>query len=587
MLDIKTVQRCAVGLATLLGCSSLSLSVMAQQAAPDAIGRVETFETSTDILQPEFMGTELQASSPGPAEAAEADRLYQSLLELREEVASKAAVDFTVPPGPRTDPPGWKGAEVEETAETEDFLILEGDSLLEQNLDNSDGDSSLFNELLPPGNLVVAKNAINTVLPASPQFKSSLGEPAAVNEGRNVFYTGNTFASFSPNRGFAGTWFQRNFPNPPFAGAIMCCDQDVEYSEGRKRTFWSTLWLDAARTRGVVQIAVMNSPISAPSCWYNISFGTTTIPDYPHIGLSNDFLYLSTNNITTTNGTWSGSQMWRLALDQMAECQGTPVQIFTWATGSQRVFVPVEGANDIMYWGLLNNSTSFRVFSWPEASNAVTSVSRAVSTSPHNNPDCRGGIGNNDFVQRSTSWSITGFRMRGWYGQPNGGGGRDAVGWMWNVGVDAAHPQGHIHSAVFDADSRALIGQPHIWNPNFCLAYPDVAPTERGHPAVVLAYGGRAGGGGVAARNAVMLGDDLAVGGPFGPFATVAVGTHNRTDGRFGDYFTIQQHSPCDMFLSAASYVLVDGTAGANAQHHYINFGRNRDTSCFLHWDPR
>lgn len=579
MLQIKAVQRCAVGLATLLGCSFLSLSLMAQGATAE----VEIFDTSTNILEPVFADAASSTASAGPLDMAESARLRQSLLELREKVALKAAVDFTVPSGPRTDPPGWRRAEVEETAETHDFLLLEGDSLLEQNLDDSNDDGAFLNELLPPGNLIVAKNAINTVLPTSPQFKSSLGESAVANEGRGVFYTGNTFASFSANRG--ATWFQRNFPTAPFTGARMCCDQDVEYSEGRKRVFWSMLWLNSTVTQGVVQIAVLRSPTSAPACWYNIGFGATTLPDYPHIGLSNDFLYLSTNNIT--NGAWSGSQMWRLGLDQMAECQSTSAQIFTWATGSQRIFVPVEGATDTMYWGLLNNSTSFRVFSWPEASNTVTSVNRAISTSPHNNPDCRGGIGNNDFIERGTSWSIAGFRMRGWYGQPNRGGGRDAVGWMWNVGVDAAHPQGHIHAAVFDADSRALIGQPHIWNSSFCFGYPDVAPTERGHPAVVLAYGGRAGGGGVAARNAVLLGDDLAAGGPFGPFATVAVGTHNRTDGRFGDYFTIQQHSPCDMFLSAGSYVLVNGTAGANAQHHYVNFGRNRDTSCFLHWDPR
>ena len=584
MLDMRMVPLGAVGIAALLGFSFPVFPAGAQETDPGGSGggAVEVFETTTEIVHPTFPGAAVDAATPDWTEAA---RLHDGLLDLRESIATRNTAGFESLPGAPLAPSGLDREPAGETVETKDVLLLETPAGSEQGLGLEDpsSDSLLFDETLPAETLVVTKNTINDITPTSPQFRSSLGETAIANLGRRVFYTGNTFASFSRDGGT--TWLQRNLPAPPFAGAIMCCDQDVVYSEARKRVFWSMLWLNDPRTRGSVQIAVLKRPTRSPACVYNIGFGNSTVPDYPHIGLSNDFLYLTTNNIT--DDSWSGSQVKRFPLDQMAECESAPAETFTWSTRPQRVFVPVEGATETMYWGMLDNSTRFRIFSWPETTDSVSSVTRTITTSPHNNPDCRGGVGNNDFIERSTSWSISGFRMRGWYGQPNKGGGTDAVGWMWNVGTDAEHPQGHIHAAVFDADSLDLIGEPHIWSSDFCYGYPDVTTTERGHPAVVLAYGGREGGGGSAANNAVLLGDDVAGDGPFGPHATVAEGTHNREDGRFGDYFTIGRHSPCHTSLIAASYVLSGGNSGSNTEHHYLSFGRNRDTRCFDFWDAR
>jgi hypothetical protein len=175
--------------------------------------------------------------------------------------------------------------------------------------------------------------------------------------------------------------------------------------------------------------------------------------------------------------------------------------------------------------------------------------------------------------------------MRGWYGLPPKGGTRDVVGFLWNVGADTAHPQGHIHGAVFDADTKNLVSQPHIFNSGFCFAFPDTAPTSRGHPAVILAFGGKSGGGGTAVRNGILLGDDSATGsGPFGSFVTVATGTHNPANSRYGDYLTIQQHEPCGLTMVAAGYVLSGGTGAANVQKRYIQFGRGRDQGCWNRW---
>ena len=547
----------SIGLAALAVTTAILLGIEAANAQNN---EEDVFETALEAVAPRSFSAGSQIA-PKLSQTERAD-LFRRHLERQEAVAAKANNNVQGPPGlPERFVEETKGAVERE---------FHGD----------------------PNTLVIAGNAINTVVPISPSFRSSLGEPAVGNLGREVFYTGNTFASFSVNEG--STWTDRAFPDPLITGESVCCDQDVEVDQGRHRVLWSLLYTNSSGTHGVVTIAVLTSPSSAPSCLYDFDLGTNRLPDYPHIGLSNNFLYLNTNQIDTKgtatidDDTWVNSQMRRITLDPLVDCQTVTIETFTYGPPtftSQRVFVPVEGANDVMYWGVLDNTTTFRIFEWRETSTSVTSTTRTITTSPHNNPDCSGGANNTDFIERNTAFDMTGFRMRGWYGQPEKGGGRDVVGFLWNVGTDSSHPQGHIHSAVFDADTKNLLTEPHIWNSDFCFGYPDVAVTKRGHPAIILAFGGRSGGRGPAVSNGVLLGDDLALGtGPFGNFTTIASGTHNPADERYGDYFTIQQHEPCDLFMVASGYALVNGTAGANTEHHYVQFGRGRDRPC---WDFR
>mgnify|MGYP005851136125 CR=1 FL=1 len=118
----------------------------------------------------------------------------------------------------------------------------------------------------------------------------------------------------------------------------------------------------AALTNEVVRIFVRRSIPLANNCAYDIDPAGTAnniLPDYPHLGISNNHLYLTTNNIGPTG--WAGSQVRRFNIDQMADCATTTVNTFT-RTGApgQRVFVPVEGAREIMYWGMLESRTTFR-----------------------------------------------------------------------------------------------------------------------------------------------------------------------------------------------------------------------------------
>jgi hypothetical protein len=111
------------------------------------------------------------------------------------------------------------------------------------------------------------------------------------------------------------------------------------------------------------------------------------------------------------------------------------------------------------------------------------------------------------------------------------------------------------------------------------------ARNDRGDLGISTAVGGKLGGGGTAAQGYVGIADDFAGGiGFFPSIALVASGTHNRTDQRYGDYFTTHQHNPCGNNWTATSYALSGGTGVANVNSRYVEFGRRRDLGCWNEW---
>ncbi len=420
--------------------------------------------------------------------------------------------------------------------------------------------------------LRVGRNTRNTRATA---VANTIVEPAAANEGSRVFYTGNTFASSSVDNGV--TWAAVGLPAGPADAPTACCDLDVVRAHSRDRIFTSLLYTNAGQTNGIVRIFVRSDPAAAATCFYDIDPGGTAnnvLPDYPHLALSNGFLYLSLNNLTN-GSTWTGAQVRRYNLTQMSACQSTTFNTFTW-TGAvgQRILTPVEGATTVMYFGSNESATSFRAFSWPESSTIVTNVLRTVGSSSFTNPDCRGGTGNFDFIERSTAWSIGGFRLRG----ATGGG---QVTFWWPVAPDANHPHAHLHGATLRTSDFALTAQPPVWSTTQCFGYPAVASNIHGEYGMSMAAGGRNGGGGTAASGVVLVDDGESAGIFFPTFTVTATGTHNRTDGRFGDYFTVRTNARCTSAWVATNYALLNGnTTSAHVNARYVEMQSTLDPPC-------
>ncbi len=549
------------------------------QVAPDPFEEGEVrFDIEEGVIAPDDPGQqELDARTAPQLSDKELEALRLQHLELREADAARLGNNLaSATPWitPSLDQVSGIPARPTELADASDELLDPYKNIdILDDLDFRELPSAAIDSLFFIG--------LNNFNDRAAIIGSTLAEPAAATAGRRVFMTGNTHAGF---------WTQKLIPSPitpvpippgPPEAPIACCDTDVVYDEARGTLFWSVLYVGPGRGR--VRIFVRD-PIAAPNqCSFTIPTPPNTTPDYPHLGLSNKHLYLTVNNLGI-----APTQVWRFGLQEMADCETTPFQVFNFDS-LFRVFVPIEGAREAMYWGMVESPGffpflrgTFRIFKWhQDAANPVSFV-RLISPANFVNPVCNGGVGNFDFIQKTTAWREFGFRLRGVLARDDSLKGMTTVlRFYWNVGPDPQHQLAHVHAAAFRESDLALIGQPHIFRPDMCLGYPVVSANERG--AVGLSIAGGGGPSGRPAEGYVSIDDDLTPGMTFAPLVMTAFGTINRADGRYGDYFTAHPVEPCDMWFSVTNYSLI-GFDQFNILPNvrYVEFGRGRDVQCYL-----
>jgi hypothetical protein len=436
-----------------------------------------------------------------------------------------------------------------------------------------------------PGTFVIGRNNKNTNANCATNC-STLAEPSAINDGRRVFASGNfRHAEFSQDGGV--TWTNVAYPAGQTKAPTACCDTDNAYAYERGVSFNSMLYINSSVTDSQVRIFVRRQPQLAANCSYIFDSATTNIPhtlmDYPHLGRSNTWLYFNTNLIntkgtaSTADDAWVQAEMYRLNIDQMADCVGVTTQKLVFNTGiGQRILTPAKDVRETMYFSWIENTTHIRSFSWTDASASATSVLVAVSTTSTTNPDCRGGTLNNDYTD-SLWTSISGFHLR-----TAVGGGKIYI--YWNSGPIGSITQGHVRGVILLQSNLAVFQQPVVFSNTICIGIMGMDTNDRGDLGISGVLGGVAGGGGSAANSAVWMQDQFNPGPGGFALSTTASGTHNRTDQRYGDYFTVNRQSPCGLAFAATGYALSGGTAVSNVNSRYIEFYRNRDGKCYTGW---
>src|SRR5439155_24263461 len=179
------------------------------------------------------------------------------------------------------------------------------------------GDPSLF---------VVGRNSLNTN--ANSSNGNTLAEPAAANSAKHIFSAGNVrHAEFSTDGGL--TYTNVPIPGGPTDAPIALGDTDVIIDDARRVTFWSQLYVNSTVSNGVIRIFV-RSNIPTADCSFDIDPGGTAnniLPDYPHIGLTKRFLYLTINAIPTSGVGFA--RIYRFNMDQLANCVTTSFTAFT------------------------------------------------------------------------------------------------------------------------------------------------------------------------------------------------------------------------------------------------------------------
>jgi len=126
---------------------------------------------------------------------------------------------------------------------------------------------------------------------------SVVNEPSVAAKWPNIFFTGNWFTAISTDGASSFTYINPNTVLSPPSGQQFCCDQSVIYDRSRDMFIWILMYTDPGQTTGTIRIVISSDLASATLYDFtSASFGLAGLPDYPHIALGANSLYLTINH---------------------------------------------------------------------------------------------------------------------------------------------------------------------------------------------------------------------------------------------------------------------------------------------------
>ncbi len=379
---------------------------------------------------------------------------------------------------------------------------------------------------------------------------STICEPTAASDGKDLFVTGNWFASVSRDAG--GTWTLVDpFSALPKVAGGFCCDQIVLFDPSRRIWIWI---LQYARNGGsnVFRIAVSKSGNLRTWHWWDFSprgvnsNWTEAWFDYPDAALSSNHLFV-TFNVFNAADQWLRAVAFKFPLDNLASGAGLGYRYWdTTTNGSLRL---TQGATSTMFFASHNGTNPLRVFRWPDGPGGISSFTvntAAWSASSYTGPTPTGVNWLDRLDSRITGAWVVGTR----------------AGFLWTAASSNGRPRPYVKAAVVDTASGALVEQPDLWHSKLALAYPAACPNTKGVVGVSLAYASAA----VHTSHLVGIQD----GGTW-RLAVGRSGTDTAPDGRWGDYCTCHRHSS-ELEWVASGYTLQGGTDRRNIEPQYVQF---------------
>jgi hypothetical protein len=419
-----------------------------------------------------------------------------------------------------------------------------------------------------------------TVLLSSPLAPTSgqnpINEPSVAQSGAYVFYTGNWYAARSTTGGTEWSYIN------PFADmSDFCCDQDVIVDRGRDIFIWYRQGLYDPNT-GQNRFALgISSDAGASFCTYSIrpldvnGAWTNRWFDYPHLALSNNFLYISTNVFGPPPAMpFLEKVILRWPLDALQACAGFGYVYFPgFVSGWGQ---PVQGATTTMYIGDHGGLTNaFRVFWQPENSGSIFWVDRTIPawTFEIGNASCPGPDGLN-WCARADS------RIQaGWVRQPK----YDAigeVGFMWNAlgAPGLPFPVPYVEAVTFRQDTLDVTGRPLIWDSVFTWHYPFASPNARGDLGVTVS------GGSATAYVGTLfaIDDDYNARPPGWEVYYLRIGDSGAT--AWGDYVRNRAYLPTQLGWVSGGHTQQGGSGGGNTEPRYYVISRERDQRSILRY---
>jgi len=417
-----------------------------------------------------------------------------------------------------------------------------------------------------PGTVTIWRN--RTIVPPA-GFSSDINEPSVAANGRYAFYTGNWYAARTANAG--ATWVNID----PFAdmGGLQgdfCCDQDVIFDKSRNMMIWYRQGLKNRQANGTNRIRLGRSldggvtwvfydilPTSVNGAWTNQWF------DYPHIALSTNYLYF-TSNMFNNADAYQRSVLVRISLDGLRAAAGINLPSWTQTGGT---WAPVQGATDMMYIGRHETNASFRIYTQSEANVLLGSALRAIpawdTAGVHS---CPLPSGENPCARSDNR------PLSGWVSHT-----KQEVGFFWNAPSGVGFPFPYVNSAVFFKGSLNAKYRPFIFNGGFAWHYAAASPNARGDVGIAAFSMG----GGTFPKVWVGMDDDFNGQPPGWDVVTVATSTVGPGSNTWGDYLRVRPYSPTDLGWAATGYVPI---AGGISSPRYFIWSRERDTGGMALW---
>lgn len=413
---------------------------------------------------------------------------------------------------------------------------------------------------------------------------STVNEPSGASAtGGIVFETANWYAAFSTN---AGATFTQLDPTTIFdnsADGGYCCDQIVQYVPSIDRFVWILQYNQAHlptdkpgsstgpnRYRiAAASPATVKSTGGTSWTYWDITSGQIagtaagTWVDYPDAVVGDNYLYLSTDQVG------GGRIVVRLPLSQIQS--GSTINFnYTQASDGGLAYGGhlSQNTGDEVFWAGHYNSSTIRVFNWPESSTSYSWRDVSIGSWPQTN--------SSNLMTSSTpdgqDWlnKLSGFPGNAVLGlaRVNVQGDRrnlNQVILAWTGAKGGGFSQPQVQWIALDRNNNfSLVSQQQVWNPDYAFAYPAFAVNSNGALGMSLEFGG---GGNYENHVAGFWGDYV-----------VYITTHSDTGtSRFGDYVTIRRNTADPAHFDAFGYGLNKATppaSGVVVDTHYVVFSR-------------
>ena len=424
-------------------------------------------------------------------------------------------------------------------------------------------------------------NQVTYSLGAGPS-RSHVNEPS-VSEDRQgvIFATYNWYAARSNDGGSTWTFINPDTLFPQVNGMNFCCDQDTIYDPSRDLTFWLIQYTANGTTGNVQRLAVANSAQAlANNSWIYYDFRPEDHCDgndqdgdwfdFPHLSLSNNFLYLASNafrsrSAATDAGQFRCTTILRIPLDQLDAGGGISYRYYNtfWTnTGAFFNYTATHGATSTMYFTRHIDTTTMAVYSWPESVDTPTSTNVSHASYLTSAYTCTSPGGRNPCGREDDR------HIAGWVGE-------GFIGWMWDA------PQGnsglgnfafpHVRVIRLNESTKAVVQDQAIWSANLAWILPSTGVNGRGHIGGTIFTAG----GSSHPRCFAFLDDDLVSGlVPLTNFL-VQSGTGSGDQDRWGDYLRTRKGGQLGNQWVGSCFAY-EGTTPSMTPR-VVRFGRERD----------